>query len=204
MIHVLADALFGEPIPISEFPHRPELKGFGMSDWGYDSRLAEKLGYTNTFYDTEPKLDITDPPPDCLGTLDFLISSDVFEHVPPPVQRAFDGAFALLKPGGVLVLTVPYNEGKTREHFPNLGEWQIVDFNGVHVLLNRTSEGWEVHDGLHFHGGPGLTLEMRHFGREDIHSHLEKAGFREITDWHDAEEFHPWSDVHGLPFTARK
>jgi SAM-dependent methyltransferase len=206
VIHVLSHALFGESLPISDFPERPDLRGIGMSDWGYDWRLAEKLGYQNTFYDEEPRLDITAPPQELLETLDFVISSDVFEHVPPPVQRAFDGAVSLLRPGGVFVLTVPYSaEGETREHFPNLAEWEIVQFKGARILVNHTATGeWEVYDDLHFHGGPGLTLEMRHFSRPDLIRRMREAGFDEVTDWHDAPEFEPWRERHGLPIVARR
>ena len=107
VVHALRRS-FGQGMSISEFPIRPDLTGIGLTDCGYAPRLSSKLAYRNTFYDREPRLDITDPPTDLEGTLDFLISSDVFEHVPPPVERAFEGVFRLLKPGGVFVLTVPY------------------------------------------------------------------------------------------------
>jgi len=55
----------------------------------------------------QPYLDITQPHPDQYGTYDFILSSDVFEHVAIPVERAFEEAFRLLKPHGVLCITVP-------------------------------------------------------------------------------------------------
>jgi len=75
IIHLLSLELFAESIPLSDFPFQPSLKGIGMSDWdGYAEPLAKKLGYTNTFYHKEPRLDITAIDPDSERTLDFIIS----------------------------------------------------------------------------------------------------------------------------------
>jgi SAM-dependent methyltransferase len=208
VIHVLGEALFGRRLRLSEFPERPDLTGIGLSDWGYVRRLAAKFAYRNTFYDREPRLDITDPPEELSGTLDFLISSDVFEHVPPTVERAFEGAFRLLKPGGILVLTVPYlREGDTLEWFPDLHDFKILDWEGSSILVNRTAAGrWEVFDNLRFHEGPGLVLEMRIFSHPDVLQHLRAAGFEDIVDWRDQiPEFnHCWQEQHSFPFVARR
>jgi SAM-dependent methyltransferase len=204
IVHVLSDALFGRSLTLSDFPQRPDLKGIGLSDWGYAAGLAEKLDYLNASLDEEPGLDITDPPEELWGTLDFLIASDVFEHVPPPVERAFEGAFRVLKPGGVLVLSVPYlTGGNTDEHFPCLYEWELRDG----VLVNRTAEGREeVFKDLVFHGGPGLALEMRIFSHGDVIRHLERVGFAEIDDWHKRvpEYGRCWFEDHSFPFVARR
>ena len=186
VIHVLSTALFGESLKIDDFPYRPDLNGLGLSDSpGYAKRLATKLpGYRNTSYHDKPRLDITDPPTELDGTLDFLISSEVFEHVAPPVQRAFDNAFRLLRPGGVLVLTVPYvREGETLEHFPHLNRHDVSEFEGRPILINRTPEGgWEVFDDLIFHGGEGATLEMRRFARESVLRQMAEAGFTDVIE----------------------
>ena len=82
---------------------------------------AGKFDYINTFYDREPRIDITEPHPDRHGTYDFILSSDVFEHIGVPVERAFDEVYKLLKPHGVLCLTVPFSlKEQTVEHFPEL------------------------------------------------------------------------------------
>ena len=39
---------------------------------GYAKPLAEKLGYVNTFYHAEPRLDIANVPDEMLGRYDFL------------------------------------------------------------------------------------------------------------------------------------
>jgi SAM-dependent methyltransferase len=109
MVHVLSLELFGECLVLPDFPERPDLIGIGMSDWdAYAIPLAGKLGYTNTYFDRKPALDITHVPEEMVGTLDFILSSDVFEHVQPPVAKAFENARRLLKPNGVFVFCVPY------------------------------------------------------------------------------------------------
>src|SRR6188768_2031553 len=112
--------LFGKVSVLAELPERHDVKGIGMSDAHcYANVLAEKLGYTNTWYHCEPLLDIRNPAPQWLGINDFVTTSDVFEHVPPPVQDAFDNLYALLKPGGVAVFSVPFcYEEETYEHYP--------------------------------------------------------------------------------------
>ncbi|MEP6632978.1 MAG: hypothetical protein ABJA62_02105, partial [Luteimonas sp.] len=92
MIRLLSLGLYGRAMAIADFPQRLDLVGRGLSDWhGYADRLGAKLDYLNTHFHREPQLDISAPPQDAYGSLDFLLASDVFEHVAPPVSRAFDG-----------------------------------------------------------------------------------------------------------------
>ena len=91
VIYALSMELFGKPLVLPEFPVDNTVSGLGMSDWeGYAKGLAKKLAYTNTFYHTDPRLDISNVPEDAIGKHRFLISSDVFEHIP---VFALDGAF---------------------------------------------------------------------------------------------------------------
>lgn len=208
VIHALSSELFGRSLALSDCPVRQDIRGFGLSDWiGYAARLQEKFDYTNTFYHKEPYLDITAIDPALEGTLDFLISSEVFEHVPPPVSRAFEGAHRLLKPGGVLVLTVPYGlQEHTVEHFPDLHNFEIVTENGKTLLKNQTRDGQVQHfDDLVFHGGPGSTLEMRFFAQADLRAGLEQAGFKEIKFWTEAQLDYGiyWPQPWSWPITAR-
>lgn len=202
VVHALSLGLFGESLPIPRFPQRLDLRGFGLSDWGgYANGLARKLDYTNTFLHTEPHLDIADIDERLVGTLDFLISSEVFEHVAPPVERAFVNAGRLLKAGGVLVLTVPYGLGAaTLEHFPLLGAYEIVtDEMGEPVLETRASDGRAVrYRDLVFHGGEGATLEMRAFALASIETQLCDAGLHSIEVLGDEPQYgivwpEPWS-----------
>lgn len=111
LMHVLTQELFGKSLAIEDIPRRTGLAGVDLSGaQAYVSRMYGRLGYANTFLHKEPRLDITAPGQRWLSSCDYLISSDVFEHVAPPVSRAFDGALRILKPGGVLVLTVPYTK----------------------------------------------------------------------------------------------
>lgn len=209
IIHHLSLGIFGVSLPISRFPERRDIVGLGLSDWlGYAPRLEERFSYTNTFYHQEPFLDIAAPPTGRFPPADFLISTDVFEHVPPPVERAFEGAAALLKPGGLLVLTVPFTDvPETVEHFPDLDRFAITRLGEDYILVNRDRAGaLSVRENLVFHGGPGDTLEMRIFSRADTVAILERCGFTDVVV-HGGE--YPEFGIlpphhHGLPITARR
>jgi hypothetical protein len=208
MIHVLSRELFGQSLALPDFPRRPELVGMGMSDWeGYAGLLAQRLSYTNTYYHREPRLDITAIDPARAGTLDFLIASDVFEHIAPPVSRAFENARRLLKPTGVLVFSVPYTKaGATVEHFPDLHDYRIVEEGGRQVLRNTTREGvLQVFRDLVFHGGGGATLEMRVFSESSLLDDVRRAGFGRVTIYRDPDFDHGifWSEDWSLPLAAR-
>lgn len=174
----------GDDRPLRDWPRRKDIHGIGMSDWlGYANLLGEKFSYENTFYDRQPQLDIQNPTQAQLGKYDFLISTDVFEHILQPLQRGFDNLFALLKPGGCLVFSVPYSRStQTMEHFPGLYEFEILDFRGGKILVNRDEAGaLQAYDNLIFHGGEGATLEMRLFCEADVLDRLARAGFEDIT-----------------------
>ena len=175
--------LFGQSLAIADFPDRPGLVGAGMSDWdGYATRLKKKLNYTNTYYHQEPFLDISSQEPLPADLYDFLIATEVFEHVSQPISRAFDNAFRILKPGGVFIFTVPCVEGETMEHFPELCKYNIARKGNSWVLINQTIDGrqQEFHN-LIFHGGPGTTVEMRQFGRDSLAQNFAEAGFGPIS-----------------------
>ena len=140
LMWLLSMELFGTALVLPDFPRIKSLRGIGMTDWNeYARRLGEKFDYRNTFYNREPKFDITNPPPEEFGRYDFLISSEIFEHVLPPRERAFENAHRLLKPNGVLILTVPYSlEASMLEHYPEIHEFGFAQVGGAMVLVNRT------------------------------------------------------------------
>lgn len=182
IIHGLSIALFHKSLAINNFPMNKNISGIGLSDWdGYAIPLSEKLNYENTYYHKDPQLDITARPPQ-KNIYDFIISSDVFEHVTPPVYTAFKNTFDLLKDDGVFVFSVPYTyEGHTVEHFPNLHKFEIISKNGKKQLINTTKDNKkEVFKNLVFHGGEGETLEMRVFAKNDLINMLNKAGFKSV------------------------
>ena len=209
MVHHLSTALFGASLPIRRFPRRARhLTGLGMTDADvYAKPLATRLRYRNTFLHTAPALDIRNLDERLVGTCDFVLSSDVLEHVDPPVVDAFVNLRRLLKPGGVLVLTVPFAmEGETQEHFPDLFDYRVEPDGEDYVLVNRTRDGTvQRFSNLVFHGGPGNTLEMRLFSKPGLERLLAAAGFVDVT-FHDdsflAHGIH-WGKPWSVPITAR-
>jgi SAM-dependent methyltransferase len=171
--------------------------------------LAEAFDYRNTFYTREPRFDITAPPAQEFGTYDFIISSEIFEHVLPPVEKAFEATFRLLKPNGVLLLTVPYSLAPgTAEHFAKLHQFGLAQVGDRVLLVNRTAEGRiEVHEDLVFHfGSSGPALEMREFSESSLRSRLAAAGFSEVYMY--SENDNASGIVHAeswsLPIAARR
>ena len=203
MAAILTQRLFGRIVVLEELEPNRNIRGVGMSDaFCYASRLESKFDYTNTFFHCDPHLDIVQPETNWIGCNDFVVSSDVFEHVAPPVQRAFDNLYALLKPGGVVVFSVPFSlENETQEHIPKLHKFSIrEESSGVWVLDNVTTEGEvEQFRDLVFHGGPGTTLEMRLFSLAALKRHFESAGFVDFRVHNEACFEHgifwlqPWS-----------
>jgi SAM-dependent methyltransferase len=184
LIYILAEFI-GEDTgrPLQYWKIQKNISGLGMSDWsGYAEKLAIFFEYTNTFYDKSPMFDIQNVDKRHHNKYDFVICSDVFEHIVQPVQNGFDNLFKILKPNGRLIFSVPYTRTiRTLEHYPKLHEFKIIDFYGKNVLINRTKSGdYSIHDKLVFHGGTGCTLEMRLFCEKDIICYLENAGFRKI------------------------
>ena len=181
LMHQLSLALFGEALPVPDFPVDRSIRGIGTSDWpGLAGLLAQKFDYQNTFYKSPPKLDLKAPPTEWTGRCDFVICSEVLEHIAYPVQPAFDGLRSLLTPNGVAIITVPYQlQEPTIEHFENLNEWCLCTLGEHRVLLNRTRHGaYEIFDKLTFHGGTdGPSLEMRIFGKDDLSANLTRSGF---------------------------
>ena len=209
LVALLSQEIFGVPLALPDFPEMRGLRGFGMSDPpNLAQQLDKKFDYTNTFYHQPPTIDITKPDETEWGRYDFIVSSEVMEHVPPPVEDAFANLYRLLKPNGVLLLTVPYGIDKqTKEHFPELHEYALASPGGKTVLVNRRRDGTtEVFENLCFHGGDGSTLELRIFTQDALKSILLGAGFDEVRFASEnipefgVEHAETWS----LPIVARK
>ncbi len=207
IIAALEDRLFGQISPLAQLPARREIRGLGMSETGvYCHLLQQKFDYVNTFLDRAPILDLMNPPAELMGTFDFVICSDVMEHVPVPAEQAFQNLRRLLRTGGVVVFTVPYTLGEgIVEHFPDLYQYELVGSGAELCLVNTTRGGEEqTFRDLHFHGGDGSTLEMRLFSLDGAVGSLERAGFRDL-ELHRASLPH-WGVVNfeqiSLPITA--
>ena len=93
------------------------------------------------------------------GTFDVVIASDVFEHVRDD-GAGYREIFRTLKPGGTLILTVPYTHAQSTTV-------RRVDTSGDKDVLLMEAE---------YHGGGGLTLTYRNYGR-DLLSLLKETGF---------------------------
>ena len=183
MIALLSREIFGVELAIPDFPVLKGIRGVGMSDPPeLAQRLAKKFYYINTFYHQEPRLDVVEPGQEHLGRYDFILSSEVMEHVPPPVERAFVNLHRMLKPDGLLLFTVPYGiDGRTAEHFPELYEYSLASPGGRTVLVNRRRDGsLELFENLSFHGGAGSTLEMRVFTETSLKEIIATAGFTSV------------------------
>jgi SAM-dependent methyltransferase len=209
IVDILAVRLLGQSLPLSRFPIRKDLTGIGLSDsHHYANGLKRAFRYRNTFLHRSPRLDLVDVPRALDGTLDFLVASEVLEHVRPPVSDAFAGARRLLKPGGMMVITTPYDStpgARTVEHYPRLHNFQVLPKAGGLVLVNRTADGdVEKFEDPPMHGGQGLVLEMRVFSLDDLRGQLMAAGFREIEFWErESSDFGIiWQERHSRPLVA--
>lgn len=172
-------------VTIDQLPKLKDIKCIDLSGWfKFEKYFGEIVSYKNTFFHKEPKLDINNPAEKWHDSANILISSEVFEHTLPPPSLAFMGAKKVLKPGGSLILTVPFVNKRdyTLEHYPNLHNYIIKkDANDEFVLHNTTRTGeLEIFKNLKFHGGPGETLETRVFSRNSLLDELNKAGFVDI------------------------
>jgi len=183
LIHLLSMELFGRSLALPEFPRLKSIRGLGISDKDcYARPLADRFNYTNTFYDAFPRFDATEAHTELAGLHDFVLAADVLEHIAPPIERALEEVHRLLKPCGFFGITVYCNpKGEAREHFPELHEYRVVPLGGAAVLLNRRRDGsLEIRDDLIFHGGSGLTLEMREFSLASLRDQLLASGFRDV------------------------
>ncbi|HEX4137845.1 MAG TPA: methyltransferase domain-containing protein [Bryobacteraceae bacterium] len=208
IMRALAEELFGRPVSLRDFPRVKSWRGLGTSDAGpYVKRLAEVFDYRNTFYDREPRLDLGASTGES-NAYDFILSSDVFEHVAPPIEQAFRNAYNMLKPNGVLVFTVPYQIEESDEHFPDLHEYGLAEVGNGAALINRTRAGEiQVFENLIFHkSGSGRSLEMRVFSENMLRDVLTAAGFSSIRIY--AQNYAPFGIVSAeswsLPIAARK
>jgi SAM-dependent methyltransferase len=180
LMHALTVGLWGKEVKLLNLGTRKDIVGIGMTDARmYADLLTQKFDYINTYYHQKPLIDITKSNSRWVGKCDFVISSDVFEHVPPPISVAFSNLKALLKPQGVVVFSVPFGVASdTLEHFPDLYDFRLTQEAGSWVLYNTTMAGKKERFGdLIFHGGPGSTLEMRLFSLSGLIREFKDAGF---------------------------
>ena len=189
--------------------HRTLIGIIGVSDGQVITQVfSEKFGrgYRNYEFHLEPFLDITKVKEDLSETASIVVCSEVLEHLEPPIDKAFEGLYKLLRPGGYLILSVPHGGSSSQhvEHFPVMKKSRLVDgpfkiLKGVDLEGNKR----EFAD-LVFHGGAGSTLEYRIFSETSLRNHLENAGFINIKSQPNKRIigcfWEPWSRV----WTAQK
>ncbi len=194
--------MLGKSLEISRWPKNTGFAGVGIGDLGTARhKLAEKID----FIEADLERSCAGVPGTLIDRADVLVCSEVLQHVLPPVQSAFDALIKMIKPCGLLIMTVPYGFETTLEHFPNLHDWKLVRAGGETVLSNTTTSG-EKETFSNFRLYEDGKLEMRVFGLEDIRKALRLAGFTEIRIAggdhlaYGIQFRNPWS----LPITARK
>ena len=182
--YVLTKLLYGKCEVLHRLKPNKNIRGIGMSDSAWSYFLAKKFNYINTFYHMPPYLDIyNNNHVKNYKELDFIVSSDVFEHISPypSVKIAFDNVYKMLKDKGYFIFSVPFTDGEHKEHFPELYEYNIHKENDEFFLLNRTIDNrYQLFNNLCFHNGPGSVLEMRVFSKNSIIKFLQKSGFINI------------------------
>jgi SAM-dependent methyltransferase len=168
VIYALGSILGYSARPLYQWPLQKNLKILESSPRGpYTVMLSDKVDYYPTEYSPAKIASGTDPRSYAdfqnlrfdEGTFDLAIASDVFEHIRKD-DVALAGLFRVLKPGGSLLLTVPYDHSRELTI-------QRVDTSGerdIHILEPE------------YHGGGGSTLTFRNYGR-DFLSVIRKAGF---------------------------
>jgi hypothetical protein len=186
LVHRLSLELFDRSILLPEFPCEKTIIGLGLTDpEPIAAGLARRLTYLNTYLTNEPRLNIRfDPSP--LGELDFLIASEVFEHVEPPVIEAFHNSARLLKDSGVLLLTTPWVwDGDPAAAIPELFDWKLDREEKSWVIENRKPDGQvERFADMSFDGTPGASLghTREHFPALSDWKLSNEDGIRELTN----------------------
>jgi len=192
LVRALGLVLNSGGLPLCLWPARKDLKVLESSARGpVPMMLAEKTDYYATEYDPA-RIAAGDRPREFAdfqklhyenGTFDIVVASDVFEHVRDD-QAGYREIHRVLKDGGSLILTVPYNHERAETT-------RRVDTSGtedVHLLEPE------------YHGGGGHTLTYRNYGR-DLLPLLSGIGYA-VTRL--VEDLPGWGITPQSVFIARK
>ncbi len=168
VVYWLSKVTGNEGAPLHLWRKNPSIVILESSARGsYPVMLSDKFDYYATEYDPQriaggkdprgfadfQKLHYAD------STFDVVIASDVFEHVRDDAA-GYREIYRTLKPGGTLLLTVPYSHDQP-------GTLRRVDTSGAEDVHLMEPE---------YHGGGGHTLTYRTYGR-DLLSLLARTGF---------------------------
>lgn len=206
ILALLSLEAFGKSLDLARWPENRAFALAMVGEIGAKQKLSQKLTCVEPALDAsrEPFLRFDGVAKHLDGTANAVICSDVLQHL-VPLRGAFAWLYRLLKPGGLLILTVPYGFEPTQEFFPNLHEWSIDGDGEERTLRNVTAAGKvETFDVAETYGAGRVAARL--FGLADLRESLRKAGFTGVTiAGADNLQFgiqyrYPW----GLPITARK
>lgn len=167
-----------EPRPMLELTPDMRRHGLGISDNPEMARFFRRcFNYSNSELDVAPIVDLLHPPSSTNGLYDFVICSDVLEHVPPPAERALSSLAGFLRPGGVAMVSVPIRDEGTDEYYPGIERWQLQEGQ----LVWTDSDGIQhIDPDPEIHGGDGLTIAFRTWGAEAFENAILANGFSSI------------------------
>lgn len=167
----LGYALGEEDTPLSNWPEEKSIKLLETSGYrAHPQFLEKKFDYYNPKFADAPPGAWNDPKkyasvenlPYEKDFFDYVISSDVFEHVRRD-HIGFENIFNVLKPEGYFVLTVPLSLGMPE--------------NEIRIKVGDTEEKDEGIYNKFYHGGK--TLVYRLYGLEILHQ-LNHFGFYSV------------------------
>jgi SAM-dependent methyltransferase len=125
-------------------PYKKDLQHLNYLAHDFGEYKGVKLGGDVSYASIDIKSDISDIPLKT-GSLDYIICTEVLEHVPEPLL-AFKEFSRLLKPNGTAIITAPFTSGLHQEpyHFyagfsPYFFQYACAHFN--FELINCESHG---------------------------------------------------------------
>jgi SAM-dependent methyltransferase len=185
LVEAISQTVFGGDFVAPAFPVRKELSILGFSDQQiYARHLLKAVHYTNSYFHKPPARDVMNIESFRGATYDAVVCSEVLEHVNRPFSQAVRNLNAILKPGGILILSLPMQDGETIEYFPELSGISVALIDGKYVLSGTGTSGVSYRSNMElvFHGGPGTTVEMRLAGRATVERELLAAGFTNVEE----------------------
>ena len=125
---------------------------------------------------------------------EFVICSDVLEHIDTELDLAVCGLRNLLNRNGFAVISVPISADVGHlEFYPNLRSFSIKD-----DVVGWDDKNNKSHEDINpeFHGGRGQNLAFRRFSDESIKELIMRNGFLAIAKLN----FQPSLGVPEIPF----
>jgi SAM-dependent methyltransferase len=116
----------------------------GVGTWPYPRQLfQDRCAYVATDCFECPNVDVVSDIHHLTDvfqpeSFDFVICTDVFEHIPRPWEAVRE-IHAVLKPGGTLLLTTPFNF-----HLHTARDYWRISADGLRVLLQEVAGFEEV------------------------------------------------------------